>query len=178
MKSLKLGVTGPVGHQELAHIWNSSLWEDVDLWLCPALSQQDNPGLSHLLREGEKPPWPATYHRYFQVREALGSLGLPVAELLLGHLNGEEQECAWCGASGEGERSRGGEKTLHDAPSEQKSSVWQGSVKYLPTEKTVVSPGCILPLPSLDRPCRCSGCLFLLLQWMQGACVEPRCTVW
>lgn len=58
------------------------------------------------------------------------------------------------------------------APSEQ------GSFQYLPTEKTVVSPGCILPLPSLDLPCRCSGCLFLLLQWMQGACVEPRCTVW
>lgn len=64
------------------------------------------------------------------------------------------------------------------APSKQMGLVWQGSFKYLPTEKTVVSPGCILPLPSLDRPCRCSGCLFLLLQWMQGACVEPRCTVW
>lgn len=49
---------------------------------------------------------------------------------------------------------------------------------YLPTEKTVVSPGCILLLPSLERPWRCRGCLLLLLQWMQGACVEPRCTVW
>lgn len=64
------------------------------------------------------------------------------------------------------------------APLEHMGCVWRGLFKYLPTEKTVVSPGCILPLPSLDRPCRCSGCLFLLLQWMQGACVEPRCTVW
>lgn len=51
-------------------------------------------------------------------------------------------------------------------------------VLYLPTENTVVSPGCILLFPSLERPWRCSGCLFLLLQWMQGAWVEPKCTVW
>lgn len=105
------------------------------------------------------------------------------------HLDPQElqlQSCCWDilmrnrkrepWASGEGGRNRRAEESPWC--SFQQGNVWQISFGYLPTEKTVVSPGCILLLPSLERPWRCSGCLFLRLQWMQGACVEPRCTVW